>query len=108
MDNGESAVGVGQAASRAKAPRQEERSATPSRLGPTDTFVRRHVGPNAQDVADMLQLLGVSSLDELIDQTVPPAIRVKRPLKLGEPRGEFEVLQELQQVASGNKVLRSF
>jgi glycine dehydrogenase len=107
MKNGQTAVGVEQPGARSKSPSREAHPA-PSRLGPTDTFVRRHIGPNAQDVAEMLQLLGVSSLDELIDQTVPPAIRLKRPLKLGEPRGEFEVLQELKQIASQNKVFRSF
>ncbi|MDB5292401.1 MAG: gcvP, partial [Phycisphaerales bacterium] len=77
-------------------------------LGPADTFVRRHIGPDAADVKEMLGLLGVDSLDELVEQTVPAAIRLKKPLNIGEPRGEFELLQELKQIASKNKVFRSF
>lgn len=77
-------------------------------LGPTDTFVRRHIGPSADDVREMLALVGVDSLDELIEQTVPSAIRLKKPLKIGEPRGEFELLSELRQIASKNKIYRSF
>src|SRR5581483_5733101 len=42
------------------------------------------------------------------DQTVPAAIRMKKPLPLGEPRGEFEVLADLRAIASRNKVFRSF
>jgi glycine dehydrogenase len=76
-------------------------------LQPSDTFVRRHIGPNIQEIDAMLQALGVDSLDELIDKTVPESIRMQRPLNLGEPRGEFEMLAELKALASKNKVLRS-
>src|SRR5688572_22437653 len=78
------------------------------RLAPTDLFVPRHVGPSDDEVREMLQVLGVASLDELIDQTIPPAIRLKKPLKLGPPRGERETLDELRKIASKNKVFRSF
>ena len=84
-----------------------EAETTPALLQPSDTFVRRHVGPNADEIKQMLAFLSVDSLDELIDQTVPAAIRLKKPLKLGEPRAEFELLQEMKQLASKNKVLRS-
>src|SRR5262245_50179952 len=77
-------------------------------LQPSDTFVRRHIGPNADEVKDMLKELGLDSLDELVEQTVPPSIRLKRPLKIGEPRGEHELLLDLKKIASKNKVLRSF
>jgi glycine dehydrogenase len=56
----------------------------------------------------MLRLLGYGSLEELIDATVPPAIRMKRELELGGERGEHELLQELQEIARKNKVFRSF
>src|SRR3954453_22804538 len=77
-------------------------------LAPTDTFVHRHMGPNEAEQLEMLRLLGYGSLDELIDATVPPAIRMKRELKLGPERGEYELLQELAGVAKKNKVFRSF
>src|SRR5438105_3860889 len=76
-------------------------------LRPSDTFVRRHIGPNADEVKEMLRLLGLDSLDQLVDQTVPASIRLNRPLNLGEPRAEFELLGELKSIASKNKVLRS-
>src|SRR3954468_11998180 len=77
-------------------------------LAPTDTFVHRHIGPNEAEQREMLGLLGYGTLDELIDATVPPAIRLKRELKLGRPRGEYELLQELAGIAKKNKVARSF
>src|SRR5687767_679769 len=83
-------------------------AAAQSVLGPTDTFIHRHIGPNEAEQREMLGLLGYSSLEELIDATVPPAIRLRRELKLGRPRGEFELLQELAGIARKNKVARSF
>jgi glycine dehydrogenase len=56
----------------------------------------------------MLAVLGLNSLDELIDQTVPPAIRLAAPLNLPAPRSESEVLAELRELAARNKVYRSF
>jgi glycine dehydrogenase len=76
-------------------------------LGPSDTFIHRHIGPSAADVRQMLDLLGYDSLDELSEATVPAAIRMKRPLNIGEPRGEHELLTELKTMASKNKVMRS-
>ena len=77
-------------------------------LAPADTFVRRHIGPSEDEVREMLAFLGFESLDQLADATVPESIRLRRPLKLGEPRGEHELLQELKSIASQNKVFRSF
>jgi glycine dehydrogenase len=76
-------------------------------LTPSDTFVHRHIGPNAADVRTMLASLGYDSLDDLVDATVPAAIRMTAPLNLGEPRGEFELLAELKSMAAKNKVSRS-
>src|SRR5437867_10292576 len=77
-------------------------------LGPTDTFVRRHIGPGEDEVREMLRILGFESLDQLTDATVPESIRLRRPLKLGPPRGEHELLQELREIAGQNRVVRSF
>src|SRR5262245_6594030 len=79
-----------------------------TQLSPTDTFVRRHIGPSDDEIREMLATLGLSSLDELTDATVPESIRLQRPLKLGPPRGEHELLVELKQIASQTKVVRSF
>jgi len=56
----------------------------------------------------MLETLGLGSLDELIDATVPAAIRLRRPLLLGPERSEYELLSELRKLAGKNKVFRSF
>ena len=79
---------------------QSQQTPSAASLAPTDTFVRRHIGPSDADVAEMLRTLGLGSLEELSAQTVPASIRLKSPLKLGPPRGEFELLQELKQIAS--------
>ncbi|MEX0775492.1 MAG: aminomethyl-transferring glycine dehydrogenase [Phycisphaeraceae bacterium] len=86
-------------------------------LAASDTFVRRHIGPSDADVAAMLEALGYASLEELIDATVPPAIRLKAPMALDDPtrsqdatattRGEDEVLRELRDIAAQNQVYRS-
>ena len=85
----------------------EEDVSAESLLNPSDSFVRRHIGPNTEEVRRMLSLVGAESLDELIDQTLPADIRIKRPLKIGDPRAEFELLKDLQQIADKNKVFRS-
>jgi glycine dehydrogenase len=80
--------------------------AAPS-LSPSDTFIHRHIGPNATEIRQMLELLGYDSLEDLAEATVPAAIRIARPLQIGEPRGEHELLTELKVMAGKNKVMRS-
>jgi glycine dehydrogenase len=74
----------------------------------TDSFCDRHIGPSAADVAQMLEVLGFSSLMELIEATVPQAIRMQMPLKLESGKAEYELLQELREIAQENQVFRSF
>jgi glycine dehydrogenase len=71
-------------------------------------FIPRHIGPSDADVSEMLALLNVRSLDELIDQTIPQSIRVRKPLELPPPASEAEALNELRDIASKNQVFRSF
>jgi glycine dehydrogenase len=71
-------------------------------------FTQRHIGPNAEETAAMLKTIGVSSLDELIDRTVPSVIRVNKPLNTGGPVSEFEYLKELKKTASLNKVFKTY
>ena len=73
-----------------------------------DQFVRRHIGPNADETRDMLALLGYKNLDELIDAAVPKKIRLNKKLNLPAAKGEFESLAGLRRIASDNKVFRSF
>jgi glycine dehydrogenase len=77
-------------------------------LAPPGTFVHRHLGLDADDVAEMLRVLGLASLDALVDATVPDGIRLRRPLALGPARGEHETLVELRRVAGENQVWRTY
>jgi len=70
-------------------------------------FVHRHIGPSPADVAQMLEAVGVASIDELIGQTVPNAIRQRVPLALGPGLSETDVLQKLRGMVAGNKILTS-
>ena len=77
-------------------------------LRSTDHFVNRHIGPNAEQVTEMLNTIGVKSLDELIDQTIPSSIRRKGKLNLPEAQSEYNYLKELKKKAANNKVFRSY
>ena len=84
----------------------------PSALHPTDTFVRRHLGSPAHEVQEMLKTLGASSLETLVDETIPASIRFERTLALDglDERllGEQELLEHLGEMASSNQLFRSF
>ncbi|WP_179415618.1 aminomethyl-transferring glycine dehydrogenase [Mucilaginibacter sp. E4BP6] len=73
-----------------------------------EKFQSRHIAPNQADTAKMLKTIGVSSLNELIDQTVPAGIRLKNPLNLPAAKSEFDYLNTLKQTASKNKVFKSY
>jgi glycine dehydrogenase len=75
---------------------------------PLDTFARRHIGPQPEEVGTMLELLGYASLDDLVEAVVPPAIRLRRPLELPAAKGEREALEALREIMAQNKVFRSF
>ncbi len=77
-------------------------------LAPTDSFLRRHIGPSEKETEQMLHALGVKTLDSLMDQTIPAAIRIQRPLQLPAPKGENESLQQLRKFAEWNQVFRSY
>ena len=85
-----------------------EKSKPSELLRPTDTFVRRHLGPREDDVHTMLSVVGVDSLEQLIEQTIPEQIRFRGQLDIGPERGEKELLDALHATASRNRVLRSF
>ena len=71
-------------------------------------FQARHIGPRATDINAMLQTIGVSSLDQLIDETVPANIRLKKSMNIGAPKAEYQYLQELKSIAQKNKVFKSY
>src|SRR5450759_1108995 len=74
----------------------------------TDKFVDRHNGPRAKDVTAMLEKIGASSVDELIAQTVPAAIRLKKPLNLPSGMSEYQYHKHLRGVAAKNKVFKTY
>jgi glycine dehydrogenase len=74
---------------------------------PYDFANRRHIGPSPAEMAAMLDVVGAESLDGLIDETVPAAIRQKAPLDWGKALSEQGVLHRLRQTAEKNKVLTS-
>ncbi len=74
----------------------------------SDYFEHRHIGPNATDTQKMLETIGVSSLDQLIDETIPASIRKKQPMNLPPALGEQEMLQELAKIAAKNRIFKSY
>ena len=74
---------------------------------PYDFANRRHIGPSPEEMAEMFSVLGVEGLDQLIEETVPEAIRQAEPLDFGKPLSERELIYRLRQVASRNQVLTS-
>ncbi|MBC2834158.1 aminomethyl-transferring glycine dehydrogenase [Paragemmobacter straminiformis] len=79
---------------------------TPVDYNPYDFANRRHIGPSPSEMDEMLAAVGVSSLDELIDQTVPKSIRQSVPLGWA-PLSEHDLLARMRTVAARNKVMTS-
>ena len=71
-------------------------------------FQRRHIGPREHETEEMLQTIGVPSLDELINRTVPKAIRLQEPLEVAGPVSEWQYLTELRDTAQKNKVFKNY
>lgn len=68
---------------------------------------RRHIGPSPHEMADMLKVIGYTTLDQLIDDTVPAAIRQDEPLDWGPAMTERDLLFHMRKVAAKNKLLTS-
>ena len=73
-----------------------------------DNFSQRHIGPNADQLKEMLDVVGVDSVDELIDQTVPNTIRLQTTLDLDQPLSEQEFLDHIYALGAKNKVFKSY
>jgi glycine dehydrogenase len=71
-------------------------------------FVMRHIGPRNEEVPQMLKKIGVKTLEDLIDKTVPDKIRLRKLLDLPSPVSEYEYLKELKAVAAKNKIFRTY
>src|SRR5258708_4631382 len=80
-------------------------------MNSTDSFAERHIGPRPDDVQSMLETLGLSSLDALVDATIPAQIRPKDVIDfptVGDGMTEQEILAKLRGLASQNKVFKSY
>ena len=74
----------------------------------TTSFQRRHIGPNENDQKQMLDVIGVDSLDQLINETIPEDIRLQGVLHLDAPMSEYEYLNHIEELSKKNKVFRSY
>ncbi|HEX3350861.1 MAG TPA: aminomethyl-transferring glycine dehydrogenase [Acetobacteraceae bacterium] len=72
-----------------------------------DSFIGRHIAPDADDISAMLRLVGAASVDELIARTVPGPIRSQQPLELPPPVDEAGVIAELRALAAENTSIKS-
>jgi glycine dehydrogenase len=73
-----------------------------------DSFVRRHIGPDEREQEAMLDAIGVSTLEELVERALPPSIALDAPIDLPSPLTESEALAELRRMATRNKVFKSY
>ncbi|MDP1622123.1 MAG: aminomethyl-transferring glycine dehydrogenase [Bacteroidales bacterium] len=73
-----------------------------------NNFARRHNGPFGNEINKMLEKIGVNSIDQLIDQTVPSSIRLKEPMNLPVGMNEYQYLNHIKAVGAKNKLFKSF
>ena len=73
-----------------------------------DRFAARHIGPSKTDVQDMVETLGLRSLNELIEKTIPASILDDQPLDVPEARPEHVVISDLRTIGRRNKLFRSY
>jgi glycine dehydrogenase len=74
----------------------------------TDVFASRHIGIRKEDHESMLQKVNVSNIEQLISETIPEEIRLKKPLNLSEPMSEHEFLSHIETLGQKNKVFKSY
>ena len=74
----------------------------------TESFSRRHIGPRESDIKLMLKTVNASSIDELIEDTIPENIRLKNALELEDPLSESDYLMHLKTISHLNKVFKTY
>ncbi|MBN2356699.1 glycine dehydrogenase (aminomethyl-transferring), partial [candidate division KSB1 bacterium] len=77
-------------------------------LSMTDDFANRHIGPDAKELEQMLKVVGTSSLDDLMAETIPADIRLDKPLSMGDGLTEYLFLQNIRQIAQKNQLFKSY
>src|SRR5512133_1533444 len=73
-----------------------------------NSFLKRHLGPGEKDMNKMLDVIGVKSLNQLIDETIPSSIRLPGDLDLPEGMSEFDYLQHISQLGKKNKLYKTY
>jgi len=74
----------------------------------SNEFIPRHIGPNEQETKQMLKTIGVSSVDELVNQTVPSGIRMDHTLRIPAAMGEHEYLEHIKEISLRNKTFTNY
>lgn len=74
----------------------------------TDAFALRHIGPNENELQHMLKTIGAKSLDQLILETIPEDIRLKKPLNLAPAMSEYEFSNHIAELGNKNKVFKTY
>jgi glycine dehydrogenase len=74
----------------------------------TDLFASRHIGIRKDDLSKMLKTIGVESIDQLIDETIPSEIKLKKPLDLSKEMSEHEFLSHVNSLSRKNKVFKTY
>ncbi|MDT8347152.1 MAG: aminomethyl-transferring glycine dehydrogenase, partial [Flavobacteriaceae bacterium] len=74
----------------------------------TERFASRHIGPRKKDLPHMLEVIGVESIDQLIDETVPANIRLSAPLDLPEAVSEYEFSKHIQALGKKNTIAKNY
>jgi glycine dehydrogenase len=73
-----------------------------------ERFESRHIGPDEAQVTEMLDIIGAKSIEQLIGETIPSAIRLKKPLNLPSALSEFDFLNSFKRIAEKNRIYKSF
>ena len=74
----------------------------------SDNFINRHNGPRSSQVDHMLKKIGVDSIDQLVDETVPSSIRMKSGLNLADGMNEFEYINHLREIGAKNMLFKTY
>ncbi len=74
----------------------------------TDSFALRHIGPREEEIQEMLKAIGAESIDQLIDQTIPKDIKLKKALNLAPAMSEYEFLNHIHALGAKNKIYQTY
>ena len=70
-------------------------------------FQRRHIGPNEEQLQEMLATVGANDLEDLVSKTVPPGIRMQQPLALPPAMSESDYLRHIKDISLKNKIFKN-